>query len=136
MNARLTVVLTILAVTSTSFSGIAQTTPNLPDAQGDYYRNDTPVKGTAPRPLMAGSLWQVVATGLNCRQEPGADQAVVRQYRQGDILQVEVYRGGSDEVLLNTKDASGKPWMPVRGKRSADRCYVRANQRYIQPVTE
>lgn len=136
MKARIVTVLTLLAMTSTSLSGIAQTTSNAPDAQGDYYRNDTPVQGTAPRPLMAGSLWQVVAAELNCRQEPGADQAVVRRYRQGDVLQVEVYRGGSDEVLLNAKDATGKPWMPVRGKRSADRCYVRANQRYIQPVTE
>lgn len=136
MNARIAAVLTLLTMTSTSMAGIAQTQPNLPDAQGDYYRNDTLVKGTAPRPLMAGSLWQVVAAALHCRQEPGADQPIVRQYRQGDILQVEVYRGGSDEVLLNAKDATGNPWMPVRGKRSADRCYVRANQRYIQPVME
>ncbi|MGI0489757.1 hypothetical protein ACN4EK_30425 [Pantanalinema rosaneae CENA516] len=136
MNARIVAGLTILAISTTSLAGFAQTTANLPDVQGDYYRNDTPVQGTAPRPLMAGSLWQVVATELPCRQEPGTDQPIVRQYRQGEILQVEVYRGGSDEVLLNTKDGTGKPWMPVRGKRSADRCYVRANQRYIQPVTE
>lgn len=136
MNARLVAVLTVLAMTSTSLAGVTQTLPNLPDAQGDYYRNDTPIKGTAPRPLMAGSLWQVVAAAVNCRQEPGSDQIVVRQYQRGDILQVEVYRGGADEVLLNAKDTTGKPWMPVRGRRSAERCYVRANHRYIQPVTE
>lgn len=58
----------------------------------------------------------------------------MRTFQSGDILQVEVYRGGSDEVLLNVVDAAGKPWMPVRGSRIADRCYVRANQRYIQPL--
>jgi hypothetical protein len=106
--------------------------PALPN--GDYYSNEAPVKGTAPRSLMPGSLWRVTATHLNCHAAPGADQPIVRSLQQGDEFQVEVFRGGSDEVLLNAKDAAGKPWMPVRGQSFVDRCYVRANQRYIQPV--
>ncbi|MDX2242785.1 MAG: hypothetical protein NW224_19015 [Leptolyngbyaceae cyanobacterium bins.302] len=63
---------------------------------------------------MPGSLWRVVSPALNCRRQPNASSPVMRQYKAGDILQVEVYRGGSDEVHLNAKDATGKPWMRVR----------------------
>lgn len=114
--------------------GRADIAPTVPDAQGDYFRNEAPVKGTAPRPLMPGSLWRVTAATLNCRHQPSLTGAIVRTFQQGAIVQVEVYRGGADEVLLNVVDADGKPWMPVRGQRLADRCYVRANQRYIQPL--
>lgn len=53
----------------------------------------------------------------------------------GELLEVEVYRGGSDEVFVNRLDRKGKPWMPVRGRDIQDICYVRANSRYIQPFT-
>ncbi len=115
---------------------IAQTPLPQPDRHGDYYSNDAPAKGTVPvdSKLSPGSLWRVVSQGLNCRRSPAQRTAITRQFQRGDILQVEVYRGGSDEVLLNAKDASGKPWMPVRGKNSNQVCYVRANNRYIQPL--
>ena len=106
---------------------------NKPDRLGDYYSNEGEVKGLATSPLAEGSLWQMVAVRLYCRSAPGNGQAIVRQFKKGDVLQTEVYRGESDEVLRNPTDRSGKPWMPVRGKSADDTCYVRANQRYIQP---
>jgi hypothetical protein len=127
----------LLLLAALSASSLALAAPPLPqpDRQGDYYSNEAPVKGQAPPPLMAGSLWQVVALQLNCRRDPGLNQPIVRQFIQGDWLQAEVYRGGSDEVLLNALDGTGKPWMPVRGKTWRDRCFVRANHRFIQPVS-
>ena len=107
-----------------------------PDRQGNYFRNETTVQ--APRKyskLAAGSLWRVVAADLNCRSSARLDSYVKRIYNLDDLLEVEVYRGGSDEVYINPLDANGKPWMPVRGVDTEDVCYVRANSRYIQPVT-
>ncbi len=106
-----------------------------PDRSGNYFSNDAPVKGTAPSPLMPGSLWQVVSSELNCRRRAGRDAAIVRQFRQGALLQAEVGRGGADEVLLNAKDQTGQPWMWVRSPQGQSHaCYVKANRRYIQPV--
>jgi hypothetical protein len=117
---------------------VAQPAMPQPDRTGDYWSNEAPLKGRVPQGsrLMPGSLWQVVSGGLNCRRKPRANQPVVRQFGQGAILQAEVYRGGSDEVLQNSRDASGKPWMWVRANslRLEDACYVRANRRYIQPA--
>lgn len=111
-----------------------------PDANGDYDRNETPIRGRVPpsSKLSPGSLWRVVSPGLNCRRQADANSPVVRQFKAGDRLQVEVYRGGSDEVLLNAKDDTGKPWMHVRAAsfKLDDACYVRANRRYIQPVVK
>lgn len=124
--------LSALMMSGGATATIAQPMPQ-PSGSGDYYRNEAPRRATdAPAGLSPGSLWQVVTVGLNCRQSPTTGSPIMAQFAQGDILQVEVYRGGSDEVLLNAKDANGKPWMPVR--RSDGVCYVRANQRYIQPL--
>jgi hypothetical protein len=132
---RLTVLsLTILAVTGTP-SVLAQplAIPQ-PDRNGNYLRNDTPFTGTAPSPLMRGSLWQVVSSGLNCRSGFGLRYGVTRQFNRGALLQAEVGRGGSDEVLVNPKDEKGQPWMPARSPQGQNyNCYVRANHRYIQP---
>jgi hypothetical protein len=126
--------LTILALTGTQ-SVLAQT-PSLPqpDRNGNYLSNDTPFKGTAPSPLMRGSLWQVVSSRLNCRSGFGLGYGITRQFQRGELLQAEVGRGGSDEVLLNPKDEKGQPWMPARSPQGKNyNCYVRANHRYIQP---
>lgn len=115
---------------------LAQSLP-LPDLNGDYFSNDAPLKHPhPPNRLQAGSLWQVVSRGLNCRVAPDINRPIVRQYRQGAILEAEVGRGGSDEVLSNALDGRGKPWMLVRGKRFGDQCYVRANRQYIRPLSK
>ena len=103
----------------------------------DFYRNETSKKGTVFSPLMPGSLWRVVSPKLDCHIEPGIEQAIVKQFSRGDIIQAEVWRGGADEVLVNPLDSEGKPWMHVRGERNIKtpaqitRCYVRANGNYI-----
>lgn len=113
---------------------LAQALPQ-PDRNGDYFSNDAPLKRkNPPARLQAGSLWQVVSSSLNCRQAPGMNQPIVRQFQRGAMLEAEVGRGGSDEVLLNAKDGSGRPWMAVRGQRIDRWCYVRANHRYIRPA--
>jgi hypothetical protein len=132
---RLTVLpLTILAVTGTP-SVLAQplAIPQ-PDRNGNYLRNDTPFTGTAPSRLMHSSLWQVVSLGLNCRRGFGQRYEITRQFNRGALLQAEVGRGGSDEVLFNPKDEKGQPWMPTRSPQGQNyNRYVRANHRYIQP---
>ncbi len=112
-------------------SAQAQTT----DPQGNYFKNETPVKARSNSRLASGSLWQVnVLNGLNCRRSASLQSPIVRTYLKDALLEVEVYRGGSDEVLINPLDENGKPWMPVRGNNIEDVCYVRANSRFIQPV--
>lgn len=106
------------------------------DLQGNYFRNETMVKATSrDSKLSAGSLWLVRVDGLNCRRAANINSPIVRIYDVGAVLEVEVYRGGSDEVLVNALDRNGKPWMPVRGKNVEGVCFVRANSRYIQPFT-
>ncbi|NMF57828.1 hypothetical protein [Pseudanabaena yagii] len=106
------------------------------DLQGNYFRNETMVQAASrDSKLSAGSLWLVRVDGLNCRRSASLSSDVVRTYASGSLLEVEVYRGGSDEVLINPIDRNGRPWMPVRGTRSEDVCFVRANSRYIQPFT-
>ncbi|PZV16179.1 MAG: hypothetical protein DCF20_08525 [Pseudanabaena sp.] len=105
------------------------------DSQGNYYRNETNVHATRSSRYGTGSLWRVVVGKLNCRQEPSMDSQVKRTYVAGDLLEVQIYRGGSDEVFINPKDKNGKPWMPVRNGNSSEKtCYVRANSRFISPV--
>lgn len=111
------------------------------DRFGDYYSNEAPQEGTVPpnSRLIPGSLWRVVAASLNCRSAAGISYPIVSKFSKGDILQAEVGRGGSDEVLLNSKDSKGKPWMRVRGKEgdntsTSKNCYVRANSSYIKPL--
>lgn len=133
--------LSLLALTTASFTivlptiALTQSTTNKPDRLGDYYSNEAILKGTATGAAMAGSRWNVVASQLNCRRAGDAEQAIVRRFKRGDVLEAEVYWGGSDEVLRNAIDRNGKPWMPVRGTSAGAICYVRANKRYIQPLT-
>lgn len=100
----------------------------------DWFSNDGPVRAAPiPGPMTPGSLWRVVGGSLNGRVTPGG--RVVRVFPRGTVLQADVGRGGSDEVLVNALDAAGKPWMRVRTKQGVDlNCYVRANGKYLQPV--
>ncbi len=135
MNRPLLALTTVFFTFGLSTIALVQPLINQPDRLGDYHSNEAPLRGTAVGALMAGWLWQVAARRLNCRHASGNEQVIVRQFKQGDVLEAEVYRGGSDEVLRNPIDRSGKPWMTVRGKSASAICYVRANKRYIQPLS-
>jgi len=129
--------LVVLPVSYLPTSLQAQTIPEIiPDRYGNYYSNASNVQAEVTNSqLAAGSLWRVAVDALNCRRSANINSDVVRTYLSGELLEVEVYRGGSDEVLVNRLDKNGKPWMPVRGRNIEDVCYVRANSRYIQPFT-
>lgn len=104
-----------------------------PDANGDYFSNEGSVLGKGSAGQSPGSLWRALEK-LPCRKTPDEGSAVVRIAAKGAVLEAEVWRGGSDEVLLNPRDKKGKPWMAVRGKTPEDVCYVRAHSRTIQPL--
>ncbi|MBD1924250.1 hypothetical protein H6F77_24730 [Microcoleus sp. FACHB-831] len=141
MNYRLIAIKIIGLVYSLNSVAFAQDIDkSSPNRFGDYYSNDAPVKATLPlnSSLMAGSVWRVVSNNLNCRSTPGTNNRIIKKFNKDDVIQAEVGRGGSDEVLLNARDIAGKPWMPVRYERAKNspdrmRCYVRANSRYITP---
>lgn len=139
MNSRILALGFLVLSSSVTTVVFAQKAPkNSPDRSGDYYSNEAPEKGTARSPLSAGSLWSVVAPKLNCRSAPGTSSQIIKVFSKGDIIQAEVGRGGSDEVLINSRDSKGKPWMKVRGGKvfnssSSLNCYVRANKLYIDP---
>lgn len=104
-----------------------------PDRNGDYFRNYAPIQAKTPS-NSPGSLWQVVSPGLHCRSEAGTQFSIVRSFKIGTILQANIGRGGSDEVLVNGRDHQGKPWMSVRSKAGENyACSVRSNSRYIKP---
>lgn len=107
-------------------------------APGDYFSCQGAVQAEDPGgPRMAGSLWRVVApSGLVGRRQPSSESPVVARFAAGTVLQADVGRGGSDEVWINARDSAGRPWMRVRTREGRDLdCYVRANSRYIRPVT-
>jgi hypothetical protein len=128
--------LVVLPVTLLSATAV-QAQVAVPDKQGNYYRNETNVQSPRGDRFGAGSLWRVVVDRLNCRKEPSIDSPVQRTYAANDIVEVQIYRGGSDEVLINPRDQNGRPWMPVRHVSSSEEaCYVRANSRFIRPVVK
>jgi hypothetical protein len=109
----------------------------IPDAQGNYYRNgnENSVRADRPSRYGTGSLWRVVVDGLNCRRSASIDSDVIRTFLSDELLESDIGRGGSDEVLINARDSNGKPWMRVYSANIESRCYVRANNRYIYPLT-
>ena len=116
---------------------VVQAEVAVPDKQGNYYRNETNVRAQRVDRYGTGSLWRVVVDSLNCRKEPSINSAVQRTYNANDIIEAQIGRGGSDEVLINARDKNGRPWMQVRSVTSTfEGCYVRANSRFIQPVNE
>ena len=112
----------------------ASASAQVADQRGNYYRNESPVQATSDG-RAAGPIWRVTVNALNCRSEASLNSPVRRVYRYGERLEVEVYRGGSDEVYINSIDANNQPWMPVRGNSYQDRCFVRANSRFIAPMS-
>ena len=103
---------------------------------GDFLTNATPVQGKViSGSLMAGGLWRIITSNLNCRQDLSLTSPIVRTFKKGDIIQADVGAGGADEVLYNAKDHHDNTWMLSRSKNGRDyKCYVRANKKYIEPV--
>jgi hypothetical protein len=129
---------TLITIVVTSINSVAADTPfATPDRNGDYASNYAPIQGKiVGRGDMAGSLWIVVASGLNCRVDSGVQSSIVRSFTRRTVLQANVGRGGSDEVVINWKDKQGKPWMRVRSEAGESyECTVRANSRYIKPYS-
>jgi len=93
---------------------VVQAEVAVPDKQGNYYRNETNVRAQRVDRYGTGSLWRVVVDSLNCRKEPSINSAVQRTYNANDIIEAQIGRGGSDEVLINARDKNGRPWMQVR----------------------
>jgi hypothetical protein len=110
----------------------------IPTLSGDYFTNLGQQQGSVPQgsKLSPGSLWRVVSPGLNCRAKPDPKSAIVRQFRQGQVVQANLGRGGSDEVFQNATDRDGKPWMRVISPTGENyNCNVRTNRKYIRPVS-
>jgi hypothetical protein len=103
---------------------------------GDFLTNAAPVQGKViSGSLMAGGLWRIITSNLNCRQDLSLTSPIVRTFKKGDIIQADVGGGGADEVLYNPKDRYDNTWMLSRSKNGRDyKCYVRANKKYIEPV--
>ncbi len=94
-----------------------------PNRQGDFTAANANTHMSETNGLVTWLNWRVVSQDgeLNCRATPNG--AIRRVYRTGSRLTAET-RGANAIVLSN-----GSPWMLTR-----DRCYVRANSRYIQPI--
>lgn len=104
---------------------IANTAKNLPrpNRQGDFTAANANTHMSQTNGLVTWLNWRVVSKDgeLNCRATPNG--TIRRVYRSGDRLTADT-RGANAIVLSN-----GSPWLLTR-----DRCYVRANSRYIQPI--
>jgi hypothetical protein len=91
---------------------------------GDFTQRNANVRRISDDRWGTWDQWNVVSRDgeLNCRATPN-----------GRI--VKVYRTGKDQVFATrTSDnaiqtLNGSPWLLTR-----DRCYVRANSQYIQPI--
>jgi hypothetical protein len=113
------------------------------DSQGNFTRSNTATwfgLETGQNEVHTWDRWQVVdASGtLNCRNRPNGQ--VVRTYRQGDVFASRYDGRGIATAILganNSEDnpsvamqVKGDPWMLTQ-----DRCFVRSNSRYIQPLS-
>ncbi|MBT9544316.1 MAG: hypothetical protein IV090_02915 [Candidatus Sericytochromatia bacterium] len=105
------------------------------DAQGNWLTNSGPVPGRTQSPQTPGALWRVVSHQLNCRAQPSRHAALITTFRKGHLLQANLGRGGSDEVLFNPLDRAKNPWMWVRSAEGHNLgCFVRAHRSFIQPL--
>jgi hypothetical protein len=73
--------------------------------------------------------WRTVTSSLNCRKTPNGE--ILKTYGQGQTLKAEADRSGSSFLGANgggSGTLNGAPWL-----KTQDKCYVRANSRYITP---
>jgi len=127
-----------------------------PDADGDF---NTALQGGSNGNIYATSRWLVMPQGslaLNCRESPNG--RVTSRLMPGSIVQakfnVPLQLGGRGSAVNPDADAidlsTGSPWLRITGtgdlvfpiardqpgETRIGECYVRANLRYIAPVTE
>jgi hypothetical protein len=114
------------------------------DAQGDYnYTNSRAWGGvnSGQNDYHTWDRWQSVDRGvLNCRERPNGK--IVRSYRQGAQFAARYEGRGTASAILgadnaqtnpsamNPKDIKGQPWL-----LTTDKCFVRSNSQYIQPLS-
>src|SRR4028119_131498 len=108
------------SISTVSSAVLAQSDLPRPNRQGDYYYG-------------AWSSWMVVErVGLNCRSGAGSNYRVVKKfYNRNKML---VFTQGEDPLIR--RDRQGKPWLAVlpTGYQYETPCFVRANNRFIQPI--
>lgn len=95
-----------------------------PNGRGDFTPRNANTYQSETNGMVTWPYWRVVSSDgeLNCRTSPNGK--ITKVYlSQRDRLQAET-RGANAIIFSN-----GAPWMLTR-----DRCYVRANSRYIQPI--
>ncbi|MEP0874211.1 hypothetical protein NDA01_31450 [Trichocoleus desertorum AS-A10] len=115
------------------------------DKKGDYFFENSKEWYGLPNgqnEFHTWDLWQVVdASGpLSCRVKPNGK--IMKTYRRGDRITAGYDgRGHASAILgadnkethpsaLNPSSIKGAPWM-----RTSDKCFVRANRQYIQPLS-
>ena len=95
-----------------------------PDIQGDFTKPHTlpwETNGNGMWPQ-----WRVVSSDgiLNCRESPNGK--IIQTYRTGDKVE------SVGDLREPVKFSNGVPWFKVRNRSY---CYIRANSRYIAPVS-
>ncbi|MDX2231392.1 MAG: hypothetical protein NW220_17285 [Leptolyngbyaceae cyanobacterium bins.349] len=96
-----------------------------PNRRGDFNASNANTFLSETNGMVTWPTWQVVSSDgeLNCRATPNG-RIVKVYFAKRNRVQAEL-RGGNAFVSA----PNGSPWMLTR-----DRCYVRANSRYVQPL--
>ncbi len=95
-----------------------------PDKNGDFTSSNAITSLSETNGMVTWLKWQVVDKSLNCRVAPNG--AVKRTYMKGQIILAETRQSNAFELAND-----GNPWMMVY----LGKCSVRANKRYILPVS-
>ncbi len=95
-----------------------------PNAQGDFTSENANTWLTQTAGLATWPAWRVTSKDgeLNCRKQPNGE--VVKVYRATDTVEAELRSVNALELI------NGVWWMFTR-----NRCYVRANSQYIEPIS-
>lgn len=97
-----------------------------PDRKGDFNWNNSGTWLSQAFRYHAWPKWKVTSGDgeLNCREKPNG--TIKRVYRT-NVDQIEPYRGQGNPFEYSR---GNNPWL-----LTSDRCYVRANRQFIQPIS-
>lgn len=103
--------------------------------RGDYFREELPVYPFQPDYVI--SEWRVITpSGLNCRSDAGVKFGVTKVLTFEKTFQVQTSEGRDQHNNPTKLDSQGLPWFKVaKSSQGVVECFVRANSRYIAPVT-